>query len=182
MAEVCRLQMGHSCMPFYPAKWVLPLVKFKVPNETTTHTAIDIISTKKKVTFSMPLHTGKTNQSKGSNNAPPKTAIKNKSFQDHSSQDHSSQNHATIENKPFQDHSSQDHSQQHNSIHNHSFQDHSSIKDVKDIFSLKQAFPTSFDTIDNIPGKYTTKIDLTVPPVQHARCKVPIHYKEEIET
>ena len=52
---------------------------------------------------------------------------------------------------------------------------------LKDIFSLKQAFPTSFDTVSNMPGKYSIKIDATVPPVQHARCKVPIHYKEEIE-
>ena len=32
-----------------------------------------------------------------------------------------------------------------------------------------------------MPGKYSIKIDTTVPPVQHARRKVPIHYKEEIE-
>ena len=49
------------------------------------------------------------------------------------------------------------------------------------IFSLKQAFPTSFDTVGNMPGKYSIKIDTTVPPVQHARHKVLIHYKEEIE-
>ena len=67
------------------------------------------------------------------------------------------------------------------SLKNHSFQDHSSIKDVKDIFSLKQAFPSSFDTVGNKPGKYSIKIDPTVLPVQHARCKVPIHYKEETE-
>ena len=30
-------------------------------------------------------------------------------------------------------------------------------------------------------GKYTIHLDPTVPPVQHARCKVPINYKEEIE-
>ena len=49
------------------------------------------------------------------------------------------------------------------------------------MFSLKQAFPTSFDTVDNMPGKYSIKIDTTGPPVQHARCKVPIHYKKETE-
>ena len=32
-----------------------------------------------------------------------------------------------------------------------------------------------------MPGKYSIKLDPTVPPVQLARCKVPIHYKEEIE-
>ena len=95
---------------------------------------------KKKVTFSKPLHTGRKKQSKGSSSAPLKPAIKNKPFQDHSSQDHSLQNQAAIENKPFQDHSLQDHLWQHHFIQNHSFQDHSSIKDVKDIFSPKQAF------------------------------------------
>ena len=30
-------------------------------------------------------------------------------------------------------------------------------------------------------GKYTIQLDPTVPPVQHARCKVPIHYREQIE-
>ena len=30
-------------------------------------------------------------------------------------------------------------------------------------------------------GKYTIHLDPTVTPVQHARHKVPIHYKEEIE-
>ena len=32
-----------------------------------------------------------------------------------------------------------------------------------------------------MPGKYSIKIDPTVAPVQHSRCKVPIHYKEERE-
>ena len=30
-------------------------------------------------------------------------------------------------------------------------------------------------------GKYTILLYPTVTPVQHARCKVPVHYKEEIE-
>ena len=30
-------------------------------------------------------------------------------------------------------------------------------------------------------GKYTIHLDPTIMPVQHARHKVPIHYKEEIE-
>ena len=46
---------------------------------------------------------------------------------------------------------------------------------------MKQAFPTSFDTVGNMSGKYTIRLDPTITPVQHARCKVPIHYKEEIE-
>ena len=38
-----------------------------------------------------------------------------------------------------------------------------------------------FYMVGNMPGKYSIKLDSTVTPVQHARCKVPIHYKEEIE-
>ena len=166
----------------YPASERLGIIEFKAPNEATTPAAIGTISTKKEKSPSVHhLQAGKTKQSVRSSSTPPKSAIKNKPFQDHSSQNCSSQNYATIENKPFQDHSSQDHLWQHNSINNHSCQDHSSIKDVKDIFSLKQAFPTSFDTVGNMPGKYSIKIDSAVPPVQHTRCKVPIHYKEEIE-
>ena len=30
-------------------------------------------------------------------------------------------------------------------------------------------------------GEYDIKTDLTVLPVQHGRCKVPIEYKDEIE-
>ena len=30
-------------------------------------------------------------------------------------------------------------------------------------------------------GEYDIKIDPSVPPVQHGRCKVPIEYKVEIE-
>ena len=54
-------------------------------------------------------------------------------------------------------------------------------KTSETFFSLKQAFPTSFDTVGNMSGKYTICLDPTVPPVQHTRHKVPIHYKEEIE-
>ena len=42
-------------------------------------------------------------------------------------------------------------------------------------------FPNSFDCIGDMQGEYNTKTDLTVPPVQHGRQKVPIEYKEEIE-
>ena len=69
-------------------------------------------------------------------------AIENNAFQDQPSQ--------SIATNTFQDHSSQDHSQQQNTIGNHALQDHFSIKDVRYIFSLKQAFPTSFDTVGNM--------------------------------
>ena len=63
-----------------------------------------------------------------------------------------------------------------------SFPDHNlSEKDVQDIISLKIAFPHSFDTIGNMPGVYTICLDPSVPPVQHARCKIPIDCREAIE-
>ena len=181
----------------YSASERLGIIEFKVPNEAPSAVAVDTISTTKKVTFSNLIETGKS--IRGSHKTTLKSAIKIKPFQDHTShtignkpsQDQQSLQHPTgIKNNAFQDHSSkstenssfQDHSSwQQNSIENHSLEDHSSTKDVKDIFSLKQAFPTSFDTVGNMSGKYTICLDPTVTQVQHARCKVPIHYKEEIE-
>ena len=49
------------------------------------------------------------------------------------------------------------------------------------IIALKRAFPDSFDTIGNMPRTYTIRTDPAFPPVQHARHKVPIEYKEQIE-
>ena len=46
---------------------------------------------------------------------------------------------------------------------------------------LKRAFPDSFDTIGNMPGAYTIRTDPSVPAVQHARWKVPIEYRDQIE-
>ena len=46
---------------------------------------------------------------------------------------------------------------------------------------LKRAFSDSFDTIGNMPGTYTIRTDPSVPPVQHARQKVPIEYSDQIE-
>ena len=45
---------------------------------------------------------------------------------------------------------------------------------VWDIMVLKRAFPDSFDTFGNMPSTYTIRTDPSVPPVQHARWKVPI--------
>ncbi len=44
-----------------------------------------------------------------------------------------------------------------------------------------EMYPNSFDRIGDMAGEYHIKVDPTVPPVQHARRKVPIEYKEEIE-
>ena len=46
---------------------------------------------------------------------------------------------------------------------------------------MKKAFPKSFDHVGNMPGTYTIHLDPSVPPAQHARRKVPIEYKEQIE-
>ena len=46
---------------------------------------------------------------------------------------------------------------------------------------MKKAFPKSFDHVGNMPGTYTIHLDPSVPPAQHARWKVPIEYKEQIE-
>ena len=46
---------------------------------------------------------------------------------------------------------------------------------------LQAMFPNSFDCIRDMQGEYNIKTDPTAPPVQHARWKVPIKYKEEIE-
>ena len=54
-------------------------------------------------------------------------------------------------------------------------------KVFKDITCLKNAFPNSLDTTGNMPGQYTIKVDLSIHPVQHARRKVPIEAREEIE-
>ena len=53
-----------------------------------------------------------------------------------------------------------------------------SIDSTRDLQAL---FPNSFDCIRDMQDEYDIKTDLTVPPVQHRRQKVPIEYKEEIE-
>ena len=45
---------------------------------------------------------------------------------------------------------------------------------------LQVLFPNSFNCIADMSGDYNIKTDLTVLPVQHRRCKVPIEYKDEI--
>ena len=62
-----------------------------------------------------------------------------------------------------------------------SFQDHFTTADVHDIVAMKKVFPKSFDHVGNMPGTYTMCLDPSVPPAQHARRKVPIEYKEQIE-
>ena len=49
------------------------------------------------------------------------------------------------------------------------------------IVAIKAAFPKSFGRVGNMPGTYTIRTDPSIPPAQHARCKVPIECEEQIE-
>ena len=49
---------------------------------------------------------------------------------------------------------------------------------VEDLLKL---YPNSFDRLGSLKGEYDIKIDPTVPPVQHARRKMPIESKAAIE-
>ena len=52
------------------------------------------------------------------------------------------------------------------------------INSVDDLLSL---YPNSFDRLGSLKGEYDIKVDPTVPPVQHARRKVPIESKAAIK-
>ena len=52
------------------------------------------------------------------------------------------------------------------------------ISSVEDLLRL---YPNSFDRLRSLKGEYDIKVDPTVPPVQHARRKVPIESKAAIE-
>ena len=52
------------------------------------------------------------------------------------------------------------------------------ISSVEDLLRL---YPNSFDRLGSLKGEYDIKVDPTVPPIQHARRKVPIESKAAIE-
>ena len=52
------------------------------------------------------------------------------------------------------------------------------INSVDDLIRL---YPNSFDRLGSLKGEYDIKVDPSVPPVQHARRKVPIESKTAIE-
>ena len=52
------------------------------------------------------------------------------------------------------------------------------ISSVEDLLRL---YPNSFDRLGSLKGEYDIKVEPTVPPVQHARRKVPIESKAAIE-
>ena len=147
----------------YAALERLGIVRFQIPNEVPS-TTLDTISTGKHLMFRTPLHTYRPITPRNTGQQLLKPAIKKQSFQDQSLQNHS-----------FQDHS------MHNSSQKQSLQDHFTTADVCDIVPMKKTFPNSFDHVGNIPGAYTICLDPSVPPVQHARRKMPIDYKELTE-
>ena len=52
---------------------------------------------------------------------------------------------------------------------------------INSVEDLIKVYPNSFDRLGSLKGEYDNKVDPTVPPVQHARRKVPIKSKEAIE-
>ena len=165
----------------------LVIVKFQIPNEAPS-IALDTISTRKYVTFRTPLHTYRPIKPSNTGQQPLKPAIKKQSFQDQSLQKQSFQDHLVRESsqkQSFQDHSLQNHSFQDHSMQDssqkQSLQDYFTTTDACDIVAMKKAFHNSFDHVGNMPGTYTICLDPSVPPAQHARRKVPIEYKEQIE-
>ena len=52
---------------------------------------------------------------------------------------------------------------------------------ARDIISLKEQYPDTFDTIGNMKGKYTIRLRENSRPVMHARRKIAIHLKAQIE-
>ena len=156
----------------------LGIVKFQIPNEALS-TALDTISLTKHVTFRTLLCTYRPVKPTNSGWQAMKPAIKFHIFQDHSvhsSKNQPFQDHATPSSKkqPFQDQSTPSSEKQ-------LFQDQVTPANVHDIVAIKAAFPKSFETVGNMPGTYTIRRDLFIPPVQHARCKVPTECREQIE-
>ena len=162
----------------YAASSRLGIVHFTIPNEAPVNFPlwVNAIAKNKTVTFNQHLEDRPQNPHNNRDSAP-KPIIKKPS------QDHTSTGiHQDTYFAPFQDHESPTAPfQDHKSPINHVLQDHLSTESVKDIIALKNAFPNSFDTTGNMPGQYTIRVDTSIHPVQHARRKVPIEAKEEIE-
>ena len=96
---------------------------------------------------------------------PLKPPIKPHAFQDYSMQSSKNNLFKTI--------------QHHLLKNNHSR--HATTTDVCNIVAIKTTFPKSSDRVGNMPGTYTIRTDPSIPPVQHARHKVSIECKEQIE-
>ena len=55
------------------------------------------------------------------------------------------------------------------------------LNQISSVEDLLRLYPNSFDRLGSLKGEYDIKVDPTVPPVQHARRKVPIESKAAIE-
>ena len=162
----------------YAASSRLGVVQFTVPNETPVNCQLwmNAITQNKTVTFSQ--HQEDAPQNPHNNRDSTPKSIMKQPLQDHSPTDILQQNYFS----PFQDHKlSTALFQDHKMPTNHVSQDHLTTESVKDIIASKNAFPNSFDTTGNMPGQYTIRVDTSIHPVQHARRKVPIEAREEIE-
>ena len=164
----------------------LGIVKFQIPSEAPS-TTLDIISTRKHVMFRTPLHTYRPIKPRNTGQQPLKPAIKKvisgpiiaktvisgpSNTRYFSKTVISGQITAkSFIPGPFSM----------NSSLKQSLQDLFTTADVCDIIAMEKAFPNSFDHVGNMPGTYTMCLDPSVPPAQHARRKVPIEYKEQIE-
>ena len=85
----------------YAASERLGIVKFQIPNEAPS-IALDTISTKKHVTFRMPLHTYRPVKPKNTVQHPLKPVIKKQPFQDQTPQKQSFQDHLAAESPKIQ--------------------------------------------------------------------------------
>ena len=161
----------------YVASERLGIVKFQIPNEAPS-IALDTISTKKHVTFQMPLHTYRPVKPKNTVQHLLKPAIKKQPFQDQTAQishfrtirqqnllKYSHFRTSVSNEMPYK-------TIQGKNLHKKQlFQDHFTTDDVCDIIAMKKAFPKSFDHVGNMPGTYTIWLDPSVPPAQHAKEK-----------
>ena len=133
-----------STLLSYTTSIHLGILEFKVPNEARSYN-INAISKKKSVSFNTPLCCSRPTKTNPQQSEKLKSSLKqNTTFQDHQSQqvqplqDHSKlfQDHFAS----FQDHSAsfQDNSSAKTSIENNAFQDPVSVKDVREVISLKK--------------------------------------------
>ena len=161
----------------YAASLRLGIVQFTVPNETPVNFPlwINTIAHNKTVTFSQNPEDRPQNSHNNRDSAP-KSIIR--AFTRPFINRYIQQNYCL----PFQDHkSSTAPFLDHKMPINHVSQDHLTTESVKDIIALKMHSPNSFDTTGSMPGQYTIKVDTSIHPVQHARRKVPIEARDEIE-
>ena len=52
---------------------------------------------------------------------------------------------------------------------------------VTNVTKLKNRYPKCFDVKGNFEGEFSFVTDPSVPPAQHAECKVPVELQEKTE-